>query len=466
MPEAFSIRWKLDRPLVEQDKAEDVYALVTIEPTTGGPLLASQLALPAHVILLVDVSGSMDFLVRFDPDAKNMGEGVTEGQASQKVVSSVPSRREMACAVVQRLAERLTGQDLFTLVAFDDKAYNLATCLSPDDLDALHSAIKKLEKTGGGGTAMGRGLDAVRKILAATPDPNRTRKLVLLTDGQADDPGEALAAAQALGREFSVPIVALGTGECKVAFLKEVAQTTLAGTFNHVRAEADAEQLFHQVLAGQKNVQAVNVLLKLWLSPEIQVRELYRTRPEILFVGDVRPDSSNVVELRLEQMERGKGYEFLFRCTVPRKQANQRFRLAKATLTYDLPAHGRKAETVEANIVVEYTADAERARERSGDVRRALARAEVQRQILFIQAKADLLQQGQGSERDRVLVANVLHALVKKFDEFGDRPMANQFRHMEQELLAKGTISQDMLNRSLAASSRAEEVIVAQDIDF
>lgn len=466
MPEAFSIRWKLDRPFVEQDKAEDVYALLTIEPNTAGPVSTSQLVLPAHVIVLVDVSGSMDFLVRFDPNAQNLGDSVTEGQASQKVVSSVPSRREMACAVVQKLAERLTGEDLLSLVAFDDKAYDLATCLSPDNLDALYPAIKNLEKVGGGGTAMGRGLAAVRKILASAPDPNRTRKLVLLTDGEAEDPGQALAEAQALGREFSVPIVALGTGECKVAFLKDMAQTTLAGTFNHVRSETDAEQLFHQVLTGQKNVQAVNVLLKLWLSPEIQVRELYRTRPEILYVGDVQPDAGNIVELRLEQMERGKGYEFLFRCTVPRKQANQRFRLAKATLAYDLPAHGRKAETVEANIVVEYTADAERARERSGDVRRALARAEVQRQILFVQAKADLLNQGQGSERDRVLVANVLHALVKKFDEFGDRPMANQFRQMEQELLAKGTISQDMLNRSLAASSRAEEVVVAQDIDF
>jgi hypothetical protein len=165
-------------------------------------------------------------------------------------------------------------------------------------------------------------------------------------------------------------------------------------------------------------------------------------------------------------MERGKGYEFLFRCTVPKRQASQRFRVAKATLAYDLPAQGRKGESVEANIVEEYTADAERARERSGDVRRALARAEVQRQILFVQAKADLLNQGQGSERDRALVANVLRTLVQKLEEFGDHAMANQFRQMQEELQQKGTISQDMLNRSLAASSRAEEVIVARDIDF
>ena len=106
----------------------------------------------------------------------------------------------------------------------------------------------------------------------------------------------------------------------------------------------------------------------------VPLRELYRTRPEILYVGDVAPDANNQVELRLEQLERGKAYEFLFRCTLPARQAPQRFRIAKASLAYELPGQGGKQETVEANLVVEYTADAERARERSGDVRRVLAR--------------------------------------------------------------------------------------------
>src|SRR6516225_10242947 len=453
MPDAFFLRWKLDRPFVEQNKGEEVYALVTIEPNASVLVQSSQAALPAHLIILVDVSGSMDILVRHDPNAKNLGDAVTEGKASHKVFSDVPSRREMACTVVQKLTERMHGDDLLTLVAFDDKAHVLAQCASPENLDQLWPAIQRLADVGGGGTAMGQGLEAVRSLLATYPDSKRTRKLVLLTDGEDENPTQALAEAQALGRDFNVPIVALGTGECKVAFLKDVAQTTLAGTFNHIRTETDAEQLFHQVLSGQKNIQATNVVLKLWLSPDMQVR-------------DLQPDPAHIVELRLEQMERGKGYEFLFRCAVPRRAANQRFRIAKATLTYDLPALGRKQETVEANLVVEYTADAERARERSGDVRRVLARAEVQRQVLFVQAKADLLNRGHGSERDHALVANVLAALIKKFDEFGDQAMANQYRLMQEELQQKGTISQDMINRSLAASSRAEEVIVAQDIDF
>src|SRR5262245_10191187 len=103
MPDAFSARWKLDRPFLLENQSEDVHALVTIEPSAQA-LTVPQPGLPVHIILLVDVSGSMDFLMRHDPNARSLGEGMTEGRASQKVVSSVPSRREMACSVVQKLA--------------------------------------------------------------------------------------------------------------------------------------------------------------------------------------------------------------------------------------------------------------------------------------------------------------------------------------------------------------------------
>jgi hypothetical protein len=276
----------------------------------------------------------------------------------------------------------------------------------------------------------------------------------------------ALSEAQHVGRDHGVPIVAFGTGDCKVADLTDLAKTTLGGAFNHVRTETDADQFFHKVLASQKNVQAVNVVLRLWLSPEVHVSDLYRTRPEILYVGDMVPDAGNQVELRLEQMEKGKAYELLFRCVLPPRPAGQRFRIAKATLEYDLPALLREHETVEANIAVEYTADEHRARERSGDVRRVLTRAEVQRQVLYLQTKVDALERGNASAADRVIVGSLLKALIQKFDEFGDQAVANQYRQMQMEYLAKGTIAQEMLNRSLAASSVAEEVVVAQDMDF
>lgn len=472
MSDAFNLRWKLDRPYLEAETSGDVYVLLTIEPNTtlggGGASTPAPAAvgIPTHLILLVDVSESMDVLVRRDPKAMKVGSTSAEGKAAQKVVSEVPSRREMACDVVQKMVERLAGDDMVTLIAFDDQPHILLQAVSPNDMDSIWNAIQQLSSVGGGGTAMGKGFEAIRGVLASVDDSPRTRKLVLLTDGEDQDPDGTLESAKAVGWEHKLPIVAFGTGECKVAFLTELAKTSLAGGFNHIRDETVAQQLFGQAVKSQKNIQATNVALQLWLSPELQVRELYRSKPEILFVGDLEPDTNHQVSLRLEQMERGKAYEFLFRCTLPGRPDNQRFRIAKATLTYDVPSMDKTNEKLEANIIVEYTADANRAAERSGDVRKVLARAEVQRQVLFLQTKIDAIKAGGGTQRDREIVAKLLEALIKKFEDFGDQATANSYRTMKEEFTQKGTISQDMLNRSLAASSRAEEIVMAQDIDF
>lgn len=465
MADAFVMRWKLDRPYLEANAPGDVYALLTIEPNPTVLGSAPAAAIPTHLILLVDVSESMDVLVRRDPNAQKVGATSAEGKAAQRVVSDVPSRREMAGDVVQKMVERLHGDDLVTLIAFDDKPHVLARTASPNDMDTIWKAIQQLGSVGGGGTSLGKAFECVREILAAGADAPRTRKLVLLTDGEDQDPQTALATARSVGWDFKLPIVAFGTGECKVAFLTDLAKTSLAGAFNHIRDEGAAQQLFGQAVKNQKNIQATNVQLQLWLPPDLQVRELYRTKPEILFVGDLQPDANHQVTLRLEQMERGKAYEFLFRCSLPGRPANQRFRIAKATLTYDVPGLGKIGEKLESNIVVESTADPARAAERSGDVRKVLARAEVQRQVLFLQGKIDLLKTG-GTQRDREIVARLLEALIKKFEDFGDQATANQYRAMKEEFTSKGTISQEMLNRSLAASSRAEEIVMAQDIDF
>jgi hypothetical protein len=465
MPEAFRLRWKLDQPLLLAGRSEEIHALVTIEPNTT-VLTTAGGALPAHLFTLVDVSGSMDYLMRHDPSATTLGRFLAEGEAALSVASDIPSRREVAVDVVRRLIGSLRPDDRLTLVAFDGRPFLLGSSLSSNDRAGLEAAVTQLAHIGGGDTVAASALEMVRNQLAAVPEKGRACKVLLLTDGQDDEPERLRAEVAALSKDQGVPLAAFGMGECKVAFLAELARSTLAGSFHHVRDDNDAQQLFQQAVQGQKNVVATSAVLKLWLSPDMHVRDLYRTRPEILYVGDLEPDAANVVELPLEQLERGKAYEFLFRCVVPQRPAGQRFRLAKATLVYDVPALQRSGETVETNIVVEYTDSEEQARQRSGDVRRVLARAEVQRQVLFLQTKIDLLQQGKAAPADRSVVAKLLDALMRKLDELGDTAAANQYRRLQAEFLQSGTISQEMLNRSLAASSRAEEVVVARDIDF
>src|SRR5713226_6235846 len=118
MADAFNLRWKLDRPYLEQNTPGDVYALLSIEPNPTVIGSTPPAAIPTHLILLVDVSESMDVLVRRDPNAQKVGAASAEGKAAQRVVSDVPSRREMACDVVQKMVERLAGDDMVTLIAF------------------------------------------------------------------------------------------------------------------------------------------------------------------------------------------------------------------------------------------------------------------------------------------------------------------------------------------------------------
>jgi hypothetical protein len=183
MSEAFALRWKLDRPFLEANTPSDVYALLTIEPNTsvlGNVTPTPAATIPTHSILLVDVSESMDVLVRRDPNAQKVGSTSAEGRAAQRVVSDVPSRREMACDVVQKMVERLQGDDLLTLIAFDDAPYVLAQAVSPNDMDTVWNAIQKLSTVGGGGTAMGKAFDSVRDLLLLVLPCNEGNPAALL----------------------------------------------------------------------------------------------------------------------------------------------------------------------------------------------------------------------------------------------------------------------------------------------
>lgn len=466
MSEEFILECKLDQPAILAGHSTDLYSLITIRPNLSklGGLLenAGESALPAHLIVVVDVSGSMSALIEDDPNVKVVGQGQVDGQTVSFVESSKPSRQQVAIRVVQRLMDRMTPQDRMTLTAFDHSAYSLATELPPGP--ELKAAIFRLADTGGGGTSMGRAFQIVKNTLRDKHKSTYTQRLVVLTDGEDQEADLALGEAMELGAQYHLPIYAFGTGSSRGDFLLKLCKTTLGGGFRDIANEKQAEDCFDEFLTTQKNILATNVALQLWLSPEIYVRELYRTKPEILFVGDLQPDSSNTVQIAIEYMEKNKAYEFLFRCTVPAHDSG-RFRLVKACLLYDLPTLGIVGQRTEANIAVEFTPDADRALVRVGDVRKVIGQAEVQRQLLFLQQKRDALAAGRASDKDRTIVARLLDELIRRFDEHGDQASVNMYRNMKQEFLEKGLISQEMINRSLAASSKVEGTVAVQEID-
>ena len=457
MADEFLMDCRVDQPAVLAGQGGDVWVLTTISPNPArlGALheVGPEQALPAHLLVVVDVSGSMQEIIRDDPKARVVGHLISEGQPVHVVETSVPSRLAVAQGVVRRLVERMKPSDRLTLVAFDHQAYVLVAGVPGSRKDELRKAADALGDVGGGGTSLGRAFQTVLKAVGTGRDDG-TRRLVLLTDGKDQEPELALEQAHAVGTRNRIPIHAFGTGECRADFLKQVAQAS--GAFDYVFHEDDAENCFDRFFRSQQNILATSVNLSLWLSPEIYVQELYRTRPEILYVGGMKPDASNVVQVPIEYVERGKEYQYLFQCKLPARKATGVFRVAKATLTYDVPQLGVSGQKVDCNVAVEYTDDRARAQVRVGDVRRVIVQAEVQRQVLYLQEKIDAIEKGNASQEDRTTVARLLDVLIKKYQEFGDQLMVNQYSDMLETFKRKGTISQDMLNRSLASSSRPQ----------
>ena len=168
MAEEFLLECKLDQPAVPSGRSADVYSLITIKPNVAriGALMESGegASLPAHLIVVVDVSGSMHMLIEPDPNARTLGSSTIEGRSMSEVESNVPSRRMVAVNVVLRLVEQMGPSDRMTLIAFDDQAHPLARGLGRGR--ELDDAVRQLADVGGGGTALGAAFSEVRKSLS------------------------------------------------------------------------------------------------------------------------------------------------------------------------------------------------------------------------------------------------------------------------------------------------------------
>src|SRR5947209_19707865 len=107
MAEEFLLECRVDQPAVLAGQGADVYVLSTITPNPGrlGSLheVGPEQSLPAHLIVVVDVSGSMQEIIRDDPNARVVGHDFAEGVPVRVVETSVPSRLVVAQGVVRRL---------------------------------------------------------------------------------------------------------------------------------------------------------------------------------------------------------------------------------------------------------------------------------------------------------------------------------------------------------------------------
>jgi Mg-chelatase subunit ChlD len=439
MAEELLLVASVDRPHLPTGKGpSEVTALLDVRRNAAvlGALLEKKSAAPpSHLILVVDVSGSMRWRL-------------------ERGNKSSPRRIDIITDAARALFGRLNPADHLSIIAYDHAAQLLTPSpLAKADRAGVDAALASLPKAGGGRTCMAAGLELALGCSAALAVMPR---VLVMTDGSDDDAPRAITAAKHLGQR-PCPLDAMGIGEYRHSFLLALAREC-GGSAHRIARESDAHAVFDGILARQHDTIAENVTLEVWVTPEVLAGDVFRARPDILYLEGLAPDSQNLLRIPLGTIGRlERPPQIVLSFEVPERPAGARVRIARGVLRYDVPQLGVFGAETRTNIVVEFTTDDRSASERDGEVFHTATRARLQRQVLEIERLATAARGGKISTRDARTLVKLVETVAARYRSLGDEVDARLFDDLKANLERDGVISLDVLNASLAASSRAAD---------
>ncbi|MBT8342046.1 MAG: VWA domain-containing protein [Desulfatitalea sp.] len=166
---------------------------------------------------------------------------------------------------VEHLIKRLTPRDRLALITYSDGVRRIAP-LTPVDGQGGHdlsAAVRRIQS--GGGTNLGGGLQAGIAIFTQSPEPERQRKVILISDGLANqgitDPRRlGQMAAMATDHHFAVSTVGVGLD------FNELLMTTIAdhglGSYHFLEDPRTFAQAFEKEFQHARQVAAADLELR------------------------------------------------------------------------------------------------------------------------------------------------------------------------------------------------------------
>jgi len=175
---------------------------------------------------------------------------------------------------VMQLVDRLTARDRLALVTYSNGVQTVSPLISMDDdhRRQVKAAVQKIYS--GGGTNLGGGLQQGIATLMQTPAAGRQRKVILISDGLAN---QGITDPQALGRmaggavEQNYTVSTVGVGYD----FNEVLMTTIAdhgaGRYYFLENPNAFAQVFEKEFEATRNVAATGLEIRVPLKKGIQL---------------------------------------------------------------------------------------------------------------------------------------------------------------------------------------------------
>ena len=309
-------------PLLNQPQL--VYILTELSPGKS----TSKTRLPINFTLVLDHSGSM---------------------AGEKI-------RTMKEAV-KNIIDQLNPSDVISIVTFETKTKVLIPAQPATDKAMLKKKVDQIQDAGG--TNMATGLHEGINQASVYHKPDRTSRIILLTDGVATDKEDDSRKEADRAGELEIPIIGLGFGtDWNEDFIIDLAnrssptlQGMQTGLVNYIPSPEQALNIFQEAFQAIQIV-AQDVTVNIRMVQGLEARRVWQVVPMIKELG------ANVIQGRaivipVGELEKG-GAAFLAEIMLPPRPEGL-VRIAQTDITYSLPHDGPQRQAVD--LIVKFTDD-------------------------------------------------------------------------------------------------------------
>ncbi len=294
----------------------------------------------------------------------------TSGSMNGKKIEAVRT-------AVSLLVNQMQPEDMVSVVSFSGNGKVIVPAQPASDKRAIQNLVVGLRA--GVGTQMARGMALGLEELQKFHSPNVVTRMVLLTDGQTSNKNKCLELADN-ARILAIPIHPMGVGsEWNEKLLDEVGARSRGQPAEFIRQPADAVAVFQQQFQSAAAVAVRNATLTLDLPVGVTPRRVMKTLPLISDLGETGLSDRRVL-VPLGDIERGVAQAVLVELMALAVRPGS-FRLARAEVAYDVPNLGFFNETVAADVIVEYVADAAQAQGVNAEVMNIAEKASAHRLV-------------------------------------------------------------------------------------
>ncbi|MEO6846591.1 MAG: VWA domain-containing protein [Chthoniobacterales bacterium] len=206
--------------------------------------------------------------------------------------------------------DQLEEQDTYSLVVYDDKVDTLVSRKGIKDKEQILSAIHAIRS--GGGTGLYAGVKQGASLITETPDSNRIRRVILLSDGLANvGPSKPDDLAQ-LGKELranGIAVSTVGVGDDYNEDLMTALAESSHANYYYVQNAEKLPEIFAHELGDVKNIVAKNLKIQIILPEGVKPKGILG-EPCFVFHGQT-------LEIPIAEFYGAQSRRFLVECEIP-----------------------------------------------------------------------------------------------------------------------------------------------------